>query len=272
MATPKHRPMCLIAVIIAAWLPSAARAADGHEAPEAAGVAEARRSEMLATQAFALYKQGLYRDAVRLYVQAHEVAPAAALLFNIARLYDQKLGQPDAALDYYRRVLASADLDPALAARARARSEALGADAARAARRVVPAAPSAPRPARDGAAGATWLKTAGAVAAGVGVLGLGVGSVFGLQARSKEHAAERLCAGRDCANEQALRLTDQAQQAAHVSTLSFVAAGSLLAGGLGAYFLAARGRAAAAPAAASWRLAPALAPGGGGLSVALRWP
>lgn len=272
MAKPNRRPMCLLAVIVAAWLPSAARAADGREAPEAGGVAEARRGEVLAAQAFALYKQGFYRDAVRLYVQAHEIAPAAALLFNIARLYDQKLGQSDAALEYYRRALASTDLDPELAARARARSEALSADAARAARRVVPAAPPALRPARDGMAGATWLKTAGAVAAGVGVVGLGVGGVFGLQARGKEHAAERVCAGRDCASERGLRLTDQARDAARVSTLSFVAAGSLLAGGLGAYFLAARGRASASSAAASWRLAPELAPGGGGLSVAWRWP
>ncbi|HEU4406655.1 MAG TPA: hypothetical protein VFS43_15415 [Polyangiaceae bacterium] len=266
MATSTLRSGCLIALLVVAGLPPVARADDGRGAPEA------QRAEELAAQAFELYRQGHYRDAVDLYVRAYEIAPAAALLFNIARLYDQKLHQPDAALDYYRRALAAADLAPELAARARARSEALRAAPAPAPRRAAPAAPPARPPARDGEAGASWLKAAGAVAAGVGVVGLGVGGAFGLHARGKERAADRLCAGSDCASERALVLTDEARDAARVSTLSFVAAGTLLAGGLGAFFLAPRERAQAPSTAASWRLAPELGPRGGGLSVAWRWP
>jgi tetratricopeptide (TPR) repeat protein len=261
------------AVCIAAGLSaSEARAGEGPSA------AEARSAEELAAQAFEFYKKGQYAEAIALYVRAHQLAPTGVLLFNVARIYDQKLADRGQASEYYRRAIAAPDLDPELTKRAQARLAALQAEPPP---RPAPAAPARPEPAAGRASaegpaegGASWLKTTGLVAAGVGLVGLGVGSAFGLSAINKNDDAGKLCQGSACRSPEALTLTEDARDAARVSTVLFVAGGALVAGGLGAFLLAPSGGAREAPPAASGRLrlAPEVSPRGAGLALVGRWP
>ncbi|HVH43743.1 MAG TPA: hypothetical protein VM925_15420 [Labilithrix sp.] len=87
--------------------------------------------------------------------------------------------------------------------------------------------PSPPKPADSG-----WStqKTIGVVAAGVGVLGLGLGSYLGLKASSTWSAAEKHCAGREC-DQEGVNLASDAKSTGNMSTISFIASGVLLAGG-----------------------------------------
>src|SRR5690606_24057073 len=76
-------------------------------------------------------------------------------------------------------------------------------------------------------------RIAGLVIGGVGVVGMGVGGVFGVIAMNKEGSAKDVCTGTVCdPNENGVELTEQAQSAALVSTIGFAAGGALLAGGL----------------------------------------
>lgn len=82
-------------------------------------------------------------------------------------------------------------------------------------------------------------KTVGLVVAGIGALGVGVGSVFGLFAMQSESDAREFCDGDTCQKgTDGLTFTDKAREQALVSTIGFAAGGALLAGGLTLYFTA----------------------------------
>jgi hypothetical protein len=87
-----------------------------------------------------------------------------------------------------------------------------------------------------GGSGATQ-KTIGLVAAGVGVLGLGVGSAFGLSAKSKWDDAQGHCSNGEC-DADGVSLASDAKSAGNMSTVFFLAGGVLLAGGAALYFTA----------------------------------
>lgn len=80
---------------------------------------------------------------------------------------------------------------------------------------------------------ASWRRPAGLIVAGVGVVGLGVGTAFGLTSFSKWGDAEKLCPNDRCTHEGSA-LADDARSAAAASTIAFtvglvlVAAGGLL--------------------------------------------
>jgi hypothetical protein len=111
-----------------------------------------------------------------------------------------------------------------------------GATAAKAAETSAPSAPvrtndgsSAEMPSPGGG-----KRTAGYVAVGVGLVGLGVGAVFGLSAISKRHDAEDLCTQGYC-SAKAVATNDEAKSAAWISDVGF---GIGIAGvGVGAYLL-----------------------------------
>jgi hypothetical protein len=88
----------------------------------------------------------------------------------------------------------------------------------------------------DGGKGA--LGTIGLVAAGAGVLGLGLGAVFGLQASSKQSQAN--CPDNVCTSESSLSTLHDAKSAGNLSTAFFVTGGVLLAGGVTLWALAPR--------------------------------
>jgi len=107
------------------------------------------------------------------------------------------------------------------------------------------------------------LPTIGLVTAGIGGVGLIVGTIFGLSAGSKKSDA-----GCDpnsvCPDETSAGVLRDAQSAGNMSTAFFIAGGVLVAGGLSMFFLAPKhgGSTANAPQA---RLRPAVGPGVAGL-------
>jgi len=92
-----------------------------------------------------------------------------------------------------------------------------------------------PRPASEiaattspGSSGST-LRTAGMIGAGVGFAGLVVGTMFGLQASSKQDAAD--CPNNVCRDDAAASTLRSANDAATISTVGFIAGGVLTAAG-----------------------------------------
>ena len=93
------------------------------------------------------------------------------------------------------------------------------------------------------------LAITGLVTAGVGVVGLGLGTYFGLTAESKWHQANRN--GNACADAACPSLTQQASNNASASTVLFITGGVLAAAGVTIWVVAPKGgsseRAALAP-------------------------
>jgi len=82
-------------------------------------------------------------------------------------------------------------------------------------------------------------RTVGLVLGGLGVVGLGVGSVFGVLAIDKNNQAKQAgCDGAGCPDANGVALTDAALDSAGLSTGFFIAGGALLATGAVVYFTA----------------------------------
>jgi hypothetical protein len=102
----------------------------------------------------------------------------------------------------------------------------------------------------------------GLVVGGVGVAGLAVGSVFGLMASSKWSSAKADCGAGCGPNAPAQNERSDAQSAATIATIGFVAGGALVAGGL-ALFLTAPSRSSSGPT--GLRVVPTVDAGGSGV-------
>lgn len=77
------------------------------------------------------------------------------------------------------------------------------------------------------------------VTMGLGVVGLGVGTVFGLKTSSTWADAQTHCTGVEC-DRTGVQLATDAKNAGTISTIAFVAGGALLVGGAALYFTAAK--------------------------------
>lgn len=77
--------------------------------------------EELAQQARQAYKAGRFESAIGFYLRAYRLEPAGALLYNIAYVYDRKLGERDLAVEYYRRYVQASDAEPDVVERAMVR-------------------------------------------------------------------------------------------------------------------------------------------------------
>ena len=97
------------------------------DAPSAAAD-PVKTAEDLAARGRELYADGRFAEAVAAYREAHDQAPTGALLYNIAYIYDKKMGETDLAMEFYRRCIGSPDTDPDLSSRATARLGALRAE------------------------------------------------------------------------------------------------------------------------------------------------
>lgn len=86
----------------------------------------------------------------------------------------------------------------------------------------------------DGSSQRLW----GGVVAGVGVVGVAVGSVFGLSARSQWNEAVDLCRSDPCSNKEGIQAGKDAASAADASTVFFVVGGVALAAGAVLWFTA----------------------------------
>lgn len=93
----------------------------------------------------------------------------------------------------------------------------------------LPPPPSAPAPVivDDNKSRRTW----GYVIGGIGIVGMGIGTYFGLSARSSWSNAKDECPSRTACSDDAVRMSIDARTEANVSTIAFVAGGAALLGG-----------------------------------------
>jgi len=120
-----------------------------------------------------------------------------------------------------------------------------------------PPAPAAP--AADENPGGTQ-RIMGLVLAGGGLVGVGLGTYFGLRAIDKEKKADEKCSPTLCQEQADYDNSDQAHSAATGSTISFIAGGALLAAGAVVFFTA-------PSKSSSVGLSPVVGPGFAGLRI-----
>jgi hypothetical protein len=73
---------------------------------------------------------------------------------------------------------------------------------------------------------------------GVGAVGMAVGGIFGIRAINKNKEADDHCSADACFDDEGEDLNDQAQRAALVSNIAFIAGGAAAVGGLIFYLTA----------------------------------
>jgi hypothetical protein len=128
---------------------------------------------------------------------------------------------------------------------------------------AVPVASRSSEPGAGPARGLGTQRIAGLTVGLAGVVGLGVGSAFGLMTIAAWDRANRDCGGSAtrCTNVPAGRADrSTAETDATISTVGFVAGGALVAAGLIVFFTAGPG--AHSGGAAGWTIVPAAGPGG----------
>jgi hypothetical protein len=108
--------------------------------------------------------------------------------------------------------------------------------------------------------------TVGWVAGAVGLVGLGVGTVFGVMAISDHDSAK--CNAQNVCYSGPL---NDARSAASVADVGLIAGGVLLAAGLGLVLFAPGGGSSDEHPATTALIAPMLAPNGGGLTLGGTW-
>jgi hypothetical protein len=128
-----------------------------------------------------------------------------------------------------------------------------------------------PRPvAESSESSSNSLALVGIVVGSAGVVALGVGTAFGLRAKSLDD--ESRTAGCDpttgkCLDDHGVELNRDARTAGHLSTVLFAAGGALVAGGVVLYLVGS----AQNDVSASLSVSPLVAKGGGGLSLRARF-
>ena len=128
--------------------------------------------------------------------------------------------------------------------------------------------PSAPPPASEHGGGGTAVKTIGVVVGGVGVAGLVLGSVFALNAKSKNDEAlqPQNCRTSSLCTQTGLNLTNDAKTSAAESTIAFTVGGLLVAGGVLMWIVA-----PSANAKTGVRVVPLLSASIAGVSIDAGW-
>ncbi len=109
-------------------------------------------------------------------------------------------------------------------------------------------APTSPPPAlalfhneptgESAATNSSYERTYGLILMGVGVAGVGVGSVFGIQAIHDNNRAKRDCDGRLCLTESGKQASDAAKKAALGANIGVLGGAAVLLGGAVLYFIA----------------------------------
>ena len=252
------RIVALLVAALACAAPSVALA----QAP-APGSEKQAEAEALASKAFEAYSKADYATALTFYQQALRLAPAAAIYFNIANIYDKKLPDPPTAIDFYRKVIGASDATPDLTLKAAARIQALQQEKAPAAAPKPAEAPPADDDAGKG------MKVAGGVTLGLGAVGLGLGIGFGLAAKGKLDSAKTVCdtagGGTVCKTQQGIDDMKSASSAATVSTATFIAGGVLAATGI--VLLIVAPKSAAKAATTGFSITPVVGPSQAGLGL-----
>jgi tetratricopeptide (TPR) repeat protein len=94
----------LVALLTSAHAAHAEGAGDAKSAPGSGAAKPLERARVRYREGVEAYKEGHFRDAIDLFLEADQLAPSAALSFNIGAAYE-KLGEPAAALRWYRDYL-----------------------------------------------------------------------------------------------------------------------------------------------------------------------
>lgn len=110
--------LCTLAIAFAASSPALAQPTDGPGDTTA-------EAERLAEQAQTAFAEERFSEAVKFYLKAYNLAPAAILLYNVAYIYDKKLSEYELASEYYRRYVRADDADPQVVEKALARIQEL---------------------------------------------------------------------------------------------------------------------------------------------------
>jgi tetratricopeptide (TPR) repeat protein len=252
-------------------------------ADEAGATTDVGRAEAFAADAFNAYTRKDYASAIALYQKALEAAPSADILYNLARIYDTKLKDRGLAIEYYRRYTLDTGADPNRLRAANARLSALRELEAIAAESPAPTlqtapvvsgasappqpSPALPPPAAEQDRGLSAVQVAGILTGALGVAGLGVGIGFGFAAKNNADVADRFCNGNACTTQRGVEASQDAANAATVSTIAFVAGGALALLGIAAVLLGSGGRQEREVA----MLVPYGAPGSAGAELATRW-
>ncbi len=113
--------------------------------------------------------------------------------------------------------------------------------------------PLPPATAQDSSDG-SGQRTLGVVVGGVGLVGIGVGAMFGLQAKDKDDEAAEFCEAERCFDERGQSASDDAQSAALIANISYGVGAAALIGGVILYLTAPDG----ADESAALNVAPAL--------------
>jgi serine/threonine-protein kinase len=125
-----------------------------------------------------------------------------------------------------------------------------------------PTAPSSETPLKDEPAKSGPDHTLAFIVGGVGLVGIGVGSYFGVRAFSKNSEADDYCNDQNICQKQGMDLSQEAENAALVSNIGFVVGGAALATSLVLFFTASDGE-----EKQTLRIAPSVAQNGGGVSI-----
>jgi hypothetical protein len=229
-------PAALLAGVLLAGTPRAVFASEPELPADDSSVAI---SEEKAAQAFEAYQSRRFSEAVALYVEAYDAAPNADILYNIARIYDTKLGDRPLAINFYRHYISDPGAVPERIQLANQRLLALrDAEAAASQPPPSPAPPAAvpvapPAPVRAGVTARQW----GAVGlAGLGVAAIGIGAGFGFAAIDDAHTVHRLCDGNVCREQRGIDAARSAESNARISTVGLLSGGALVALGTALYF------------------------------------
>lgn len=114
-----------------------------------------------------------------------------------------------------------------------------------------PPASDQPAPPSPSGGGLGTQRTVALVAGGVGVVGVVVGSIFGLKSKSHHDEAEKYCDGSQCTDPRGVSEGESAHSAGNVSTIFMIVGGVGLAAGATLWFTAPK-----APTTAALTVAP----------------
>lgn len=264
------------------------------------------QAEQYAAAAFEAYGRQQYAEAVALYQKAYALTPNAdIILYNIARIYDSGLHDSKRAIDYYLRYAAAAGAAPNRIQISSQRIAELATGESKRTQPVAAAATAEPNAAElaavqdsaasagDGASTAPLPATSpGALAVsassspasaewtareltaltvgGIGVVGIGLGVVFGLSASAHADTWEQYCDGNECTSQKGVDAAESANRQARVATVSLTAGITLTALGTVLWFMGgpSEGPSESSSGMASLRLTPVAGDGelGGSLS------
>lgn len=211
-------------------------------------------SERRAADAFQAYAKEDYALAVALYLDAYDAAPSASILYNIARVYDTKLGNHPQAINFYRRYIAAPGTRVELVQIANQRLRELHEveltpstsmeegstpvdETMR--RERASSSPSMVDPNHGRGNGWSRLRWVSVALGAVGVVGVGVGTGFGLAALSQARTANELCNGNACESQRGVDAANAASKNATVSTIGFGTGIALLTAAVALFFVGA---------------------------------